>query len=145
MFITSLSISPTSSVTVGQPISVTVTVLNNGTINGDYQLQVLWDNLVVSRPNGTLPLNNPQQLNIPWDTSRFPAGTFAVTATVLTVSGQTTRQFTGPTLTLSAPPQPASVDPLLVGGVAAIIFLMVLFAFFRRKKPEEKKTKRVTH
>ncbi len=144
MYVTSLSVSPTGSVTVGQAVSVTVTVLNNGTVNGDYQLQVLWGNFVVSRPNGTLPMNDPQQLNIPWDTSRFPAGTFAVTATVVTVSGQTTRQFTGPALTLSAPPQPASVDPLLVGGVAAIIFLIVLFAFFRRKKPEEKKTKRVT-
>ncbi len=144
MFITSLSVSP-SSVTVGQSVRVTLTVLNNGTISGDYQLQVLWGNFVVSRPNGTLPMNDPQQLNVPWDTSRFPAGTFAVTATVVTVSGQTTRQFTGPALTLSpAPSQPASVDPLLVGGVAGVIFLIVLFAFFRRKKPEEKKTKRVT-
>ncbi len=134
MVVTSLSVSPTGNITIGQTVSMTATVLNNGTLTGDFTLQIIWNNLLVAQRNGTLAPNKDQSISLAWDTSGSLPGSSSIRARVSTLATPATNEYQGPMVTLVATAQPSLVDPLLAGGSIAAVSLAALFLLLRRKK-----------
>src|SRR5207245_2777759 len=72
--ISSVTISPNGSATVGQTVSVTVTVSNPGNVNVDFTIQVRWASVNVTQMSETLMANQQKSFTISWDTTMYGSG-----------------------------------------------------------------------
>ncbi len=132
--VTSIAISPASSATIGQTVTVTATVLNNGTTTQSFTLRILWGDLTVAEQTETLDPGQSKPFTLYWDTSGRTPDNRPMTAVVSSGSS-----IPGTSLKLVAPAQPflTSTEVLLaaVGGAIAAMAILSLFLFFRRRKP----------
>ncbi len=130
--ITNVAILPTGSITIGQRVTVTVTVLNNGTNTQTFTLRILWGDLTVAQQTETLNPGEQRPFPLSWDTSGRTPDNRPITAVI-----SPGNSMTGPSVALTAPTQPfltSSQILLSTGGAAAAIILLSLFLFLRRKK-----------
>ncbi len=130
--VTNVAILPTGSITIGQRVTVTVTVLNNGTATQTFTLRILWGDLTVAQQNETLNPSEQRSFPLSWDTSGRTPDSRPITAVVSSGSS-----MSSPSIALTAPAQPfltSSQILLATGGAAAAIILLSLFLFLRRKK-----------
>ncbi len=131
--VTNISVSPTGPVTIGQRVTVTVTILNNGTSTQDFTVQILWGDLIVAQQTGTLSPGQEKPFTFYWDTSGRAPDTRPITAALSSGSS-----MSGPSVALTTPAQPflTSSQILLVagGGAATAITILSLFVFLRRRK-----------
>jgi hypothetical protein len=135
--IASVMLSPSGSATIGQVVSVTVTVSNSGGVNVNFTLQVKWGSVTVVQMNETLPANQQKSFSLLWDTTGYGAG--VNTASVVIFNGgawSTTSTGSSYSLVAPAPPFFTSTTIAVIGAVAAAVAVLAIFLVLRlRKKP----------
>src|SRR6266568_2336049 len=135
--ISSVTISPNGSATVGQTVSVTVTVSNPGNVNVDFTIQVRWASVNVTQMSETLMANQQKSFTLSWDTTMYGAGTSTLSVVIFN-DGAWSDTSAGSSYSLAAPPQPfftSTVIAAISGVSAAVVLLGLFFGLRRRRKP----------
>jgi hypothetical protein len=129
--------------TVGQTVTVTVHVTNNGTVDEKFVINIKWADKTVASMNETLASGQSGTFMIKWDTTGLNPATATLSVAIPPVSGETiasdnTATYGGFTLNAQQSPLlPASSLPFVVGGVLAVIIILgVLVLVVRRRKTE---------
>jgi len=80
--ITSVTVSPTT-VTVGEAVSIDVTVVNEGNIGETFDVSVYYDSILIETQTGvTLSAGDTTTLTFTWDTTGVAEGTYTIKAEV---------------------------------------------------------------
>jgi hypothetical protein len=128
-----LTVSSTS-VTVGQKISVNATLTDNSVSSPTVTVFLKWGDIVVAQKNVTLTPGQATPVSLVWDTSRYGSGNSALSVTV--PASETVQA--GPSVALSAPSSsPFSLgDPYFLGLLAliAVVVVSVVGLLFRRSR-----------
>src|SRR2546427_3651237 len=133
--ISSVTISPNGSATVGQTVSVTVTVSNPGNVNVDFTIQVRWASVNVTQMSETLLANQQKSFTLSWDTTMYGAGTSTLSVVIFN-DGAWSDTSAGSSYSLTAPPQPFFTSTVIatISGVSAAVVLLGLFLGLRRRR-----------
>lgn len=137
--VTSVSASLTE-VTAGETVSITVTVLNDGTETETFTVTAYYNgNEVASAQTVTnLAANETQTLTFSWSTAGVNPKDYKIKATASTVSGETYTNnniYVDGTVTVKAASQEFPVLYWGIGGIIAIgIVGFLVFFFMRRRK-----------
>jgi len=133
--ISSVTISPNGSATVGQTVSVTVTVSNPGNVNVDFTIQVRWASVNVTQMSETLMANQQKSFTLSWDTTMYGAGTSTLSVVIFN-DGAWSDTSAGSSYSLAAPPQPFFTSTVIaaISGVSAAVVLLGLFLGLRRRR-----------
>jgi len=85
------SVTPASDhVTQGNPLSIEVVALNNGTVTETFNVNATYDGTLIGTQTVTsLAAGNTQTLTFSWNTTSVAAGNYTITATATPVTGQT--------------------------------------------------------
>src|SRR2546428_474706 len=120
--ISSVTISPNGSATVGQTVSVTVTVSNPGNVNVDFTIQVRWASVNVTQMSETLMANQQKSFTLSWDTTMYGAGTSTLSVVIFN-DGAWSDTSAGSSYSLAAPPQPFFTSTVIaaISGVSAAV------------------------
>jgi hypothetical protein len=126
-------------VTIGQTVSIVVTVSNPGSVNVNFTIQVRWASVNVTQMSETLTANQQKSFTLSWDTTMYGAGTDTLSVVIFN-DGAWSNTSAGSSYSLVAPPQPfftSTVIAAIGGGVlaAAVALLGVFLGLRRRKKP----------
>src|SRR3989441_723163 len=133
--ISSVTISPNGSATVGQTVSVTVTVSNPGNVNVDFTIQVRWASVNVTQMSETLLANQQKSFTLSWDTTMYGAGTSTLSVVIFN-DGAWSDTSAGSSYSLTAPPQPFFTSTVIatISGVSAAVVLLGRFLGLRRRR-----------
>src|SRR2546427_1366714 len=133
--ISSVASSPTGSATIGQVVSVTVTVSNPGNVNVDFTIQVRWASVNVTQMSETLMANQQKSFTLSWDTTMYGAGTSTLSVVIFN-DGAWSDTNAGSSYSLTAPPQPFFTSTVIaaISGVSAAVVLLGLFLGLRRRR-----------
>ncbi len=133
--ISSVTISPTGSATIGQTVSVNVTVSNPGNVNVDFTIQVRWASVNVTQMSETLMANQQKSFTLSWDTTMYGAGTSTLSVVIFN-DGAWSDTNAGSSYSLAAPPQPFFTSTVIaaISGVSAAVVLLGLFLGLRRRR-----------
>jgi hypothetical protein len=108
--VTDVKASPTT-VIVGNPVSVEVKVLNEGTVQDTFDVNTYYDSILIGTMSVTLSSGASTTLTFPWDTTNVSPGTYTIRAEVPQVTGEThiaDNEFIDGTVTIT--PVPVYVD-----------------------------------
>jgi len=135
--VTSVSVSPTS-VSIGEPVSINVTVKNEGEATETFDVTVFYDSVTIETKKATdLAPGNSQTLSFSWNTRDVAEDNYTITAKASTLSGETNtadNTYTNGAVTLKAPP--TFPTELLAGAIiATVAVLIVIILYTRRRKP----------
>jgi len=106
--ITSVSASPLT-VTVGQAVTVTAVVANQGTVSDTTTVTAYAGAITIGSQTVTLAAGGSQTLTFSWDTTGVSVGSYLVKATASQVTGETDlsdNEMTDGTVTVQSPPPP---------------------------------------
>jgi hypothetical protein len=133
--IPSVLLVPSDSATIGQVVSVTVTVSNSDGVNINFTLQVKWGSVTVVQMNETLPANQQKSFSLSWDTTGFGAGANTVSVVIFN-DGSWSVTSTGSSYSLVAPTPPffTSTTIAVIGGVLAAVAVLAIFLGLRLRK-----------
>jgi len=141
----SVSASPTT-VNIGDNVTITVVVKNNGTIAETTSITVYRNlTIIATRPDVSLGASEEKTLTFSWNTTGVAEGKYTIKATAATVPGETDsadNTYVDGTITLtqpSPPPGPAGLPleiiGLIIGVVIVIGVVAAAYLYRRRKKP----------
>jgi len=137
--VTSVVVSPTK-VTIGESVSINVTVENQGNFTETFDVTIYYDNTEIDTQTVTgLAAGASKVLTFTWDTTDVDEDDYTIKATAETVPDETDtadNTKTSPdTVTVEAAPAP---DILLYAGIAAVIIVVIIIAvyFLKIRKPE---------
>lgn len=124
-------------VTVGETVSISVTVLNKGTETEGFAVTAYYDtNEIDTEQVVGLASGEEETLVFDWDTSGVAEGDYQIKAVASTVEGEVTvndNEFIDGTVTVNAASD--QIPLLLVGGVIGIaIVAAVILVFFMRRR-----------
>ena len=133
--ISSVTVSPTVTATVGQKVTVTVTVVNSGTVTADFTLRVKWGSVTVVVENETLGPGQTYPYQLSWDTTGSGAATNTVSAEIQQQSVWSS-SGTGPSYTLAAASTPFfnTTTIAVIGAVVAAVILLSILLVLRRRR-----------
>ena len=141
MTISSVAVS-TSSAVVGEKITATVHVTNNGPYTANLTIEIQWGDITVTSHNETLAAGQSASYTITWDTSGYAPSTATISAVIPPQQYETHSSdnvATDGSFTLASPQTgllSATQYPIVVGGavIAAIIVILSAFLLLRRRK-----------
>jgi len=131
-----------SEVTVGELVSINVTVVNGGTETETFNIIVYYDNTIIGTKSVTnLASGASETLTINWETTDIDPGTYTIKAVASTITGEidiTNNEFIDDTVTITVQEAPALGILLYVAaaGVAITIMAAIAFYFLRIRKPK---------
>jgi len=108
--VTDVKASPTTAI-VGNPVSVEVKVLNEGTVQDTFDVNTYYDSTLIGTMSVTLSTGASTTLTFTWDTADVSPGTYTIRAEVPQVTGEThtaDNEFIDGTVTII--PIPVYVD-----------------------------------
>ncbi len=129
-----------SEVTVGELVSINVTVANQGTETETFDITVYYDNVIIETKSVTnLPSGASKTLTINWETTNVDPETYTIAAVASTITGEidtTNNEFIGDTVTVTAREGPAvGILPYVAAAVvAAVIIVAIAFYFLKARK-----------
>jgi uncharacterized repeat protein (TIGR01451 family) len=141
MTISSVAVS-TSSAVVGEKVTATVQVTNNGPYTANFTVNIQWGDVTVSSHNETLAAGQSASYTLTWDTSGYKPSTATISAIIPPQQYETRisdNVATDGSFTL-APPQTAFLSaaeiPIVLGGavIAVIIAILSVILLLRRRK-----------
>jgi hypothetical protein len=124
-------------VTVGETVSISVTVKNIGTESASFNVTVFYDTTKVNTEQvADLNSSEEKNLTIEWNTKGVAEGSYQIKAVASAVEGESSlenNEFTDGTVTVKSASE--SFPIMLVGGaLGAIVILSVAFLIYRRKR-----------
>ena len=142
------SISPTSPVTVGAKITVTVQLQNKGPADENVSVSLLISGtLTVATTNVLLPGNSNKNVTLTWDTSTYAADKYTLTVKIQLPPGETNTESNSQVLsqdigtsTLQPVTPPPSIDPLTLAIIAGVVIAAAagsLLIVRRRRTPSD--------
>jgi len=142
------SISPTSPVTVGAKITVTVQLQNKGPADENVSVSLLISGtLTVATTNVLLPGNSNKNVTLTWDTSTYAADKYTLTVKIQLPTGETNTESNSQVLsqdigtsTLQPVTPPPSIDPLTLAIIAGVVIAAAagsLLIVRRRRTPSD--------
>jgi hypothetical protein len=141
MTISTVAVS-TNSAVIGEKVTATVHVTNNGPYSANFTINIQWGYVTVTSHNETLAAGQSASYTITWDTSGFAPSTAAISASIPPQQYETHTSdnvATDGSFNL-APPQTgllsAAQIPIIIGGavIAVIILILSVILLLRRKK-----------
>ena len=138
--VTGLTVSPTSVPSGGQ-VSINVTVFNKGSGTESFSVTVLCnDTAVGTKEVAALAPGNSEILTFTWETRDMASGSYTLTATASTVSGETNTEdnvFSNVSLQMTDPPFTLPIEWIIVIIAAVAVLIVGILVFMRRrsKKP----------
>lgn len=139
--VTSITISPPNA-TVGESVTITVVVKNNGTEMETFNVKIYCDTAEIGNKDVT-PLNpdDEETLTFTWDTTTMDAGDYTIKAVASTVAGETVtvnNTKTYGTFTLSSPSSAWPPIEVIIAVAAAItIVALGAYTILKRRKPSQ--------
>ncbi len=129
-----------TTVKTGEPVSINVTVVNEGTEKETFNVTVYYDDTTIGTQTVTeLASDASQSLTFNWDTSDVTAGTYTIKASANTVPGETDttdNTFTDGDVTVE---EATAVDILpyaAAAGAIAIVIAALAIYFLKIRKPK---------
>src|SRR5205807_3046801 len=124
--ISSVAISPSGSATIGQTVSVNVTVPNPGNVNVDFSIQVRWASVNVTQMSETLMANQQKSFTLSWDTTMYGAGTSTLSVVIFN-DGAWSNTSAGSNYSLTAAAQPFFTSTVIaaLGAVLAAVVVVL--------------------
>ena len=114
-----VTVFPTS-VKVGNPVSINVTIANQGDFNETFNVTIYYDSVVIDkRIDVSLSVESTTTLTFTWDTKGVAAGTYAVSAEASVVPGETDtadNTYIDGTIKIASPSPPPPPPPPRGGG-----------------------------
>ncbi len=110
--VTAVTPSPTSGI-VGNMITVTVTVANQGTVTETAVVHTYFDSTLIGEMTGSIGAGASADFIFTWDTTGVAARTYTISGHVVPVTGETDtadNSFTDGTVTLTVPNIPPTAD-----------------------------------
>ena len=139
--ITGVTVSP-SSVQSGDIVSINVTVLNKGSATESFSVAVSYDGTAIDSKEVTdLAPGAVETLTFTWKTENVAAGTYVLTATTSTISGETSTDdnvYSNVALEITSASFTLPIEWLAVIAVVVVVVLAFgIFLYMRRrsKKP----------
>jgi len=129
-----------SKVTVGELVSINVTVVNQGTETETFNITVYYDNVIIETKSVTnLASGASKTLTIDWETTDVDPDTYTIKAVASTITGEintTNNELIGDSVTITAQEAPALGILVYVAAAvaAAIIMVAIAFYFLRARK-----------
>jgi len=128
-----------STVMVGETVSIVVTVTNEGTSVATFGVTIYYDDYVA----GTLTFTNldpdaTQSLTYDWDTSQANLDTYRIKAVAASLEGETDTSdntYVDGTVTVEASGGVGFPLEYVVVGVVALAVVVAVFLYMRRRKP----------
>jgi len=142
--VTSITISPPNA-TVGENVTITVVVKNNGTEMETFNVKVYRDTTEIGNKDVTdLPPDDEETLTFTWDTTTVAAGDYTLKAVASTVAGEivtaNNTKIYG-TFTLFSPSSVWPPVEIVVALVAAITIVAIgSYAILKRRRKTSKNT-----
>jgi len=137
--ITNVTASP-NKVKIGEPVSINVTVVNEGTEKETFNVTVYYgDTIIETRSVTELASGASQSLIFSWDTSDVTAGTYTIKALATNVTDETDTDdntFTDGTVKVEETPALGILLYVAAAGASAIIIAAVAIYFLRIRKPK---------
>jgi len=120
---------------VGQKVTVTVTVVNSGSVTANFTLRVKWGSVTVVVENETLGPGQTYPYQLSWDTTGSGAATNTVSAEIQQQSVWSS-SGTGPSYTLAAASTPFfnTTTIAVIGAVVAAVILLSILLVLRRRR-----------
>jgi LPXTG-motif cell wall-anchored protein len=123
--VTSVTPSPTE-VTIGDNITITVVVKNEGTVAENFTVTVYSNNTAIDTQTVTnLAAKGSKTLNFFWDTTNATEGTYAIKAEASQVAGETDTTDNTLTSDVMVTVKPTPFLPFPYTGIIAIILLII--------------------
>ena len=129
-----------TTVKTGEPVSINVTVVNEGTEKETFNVTVYYDDTAIGTQTVTeLASDASQSLTFNWDTTDVTAGTYTIKASATTVPGETDttdNTYTDGDVTLE---EAQAVDILpyaAAAGATAIVIAALAIYFLKIRKPK---------
>lgn len=134
-----------SEVTVGDNVTIKVTVLNLGSLPESFNVTVYYDSKII----GTLPVVSltpytAREITLTWNTSSVTPGVYTLSANATILEGEVdtlNNHFTDGSITIKpafAPSYLTILAPFLIG--LAVFLAIILFYYVRRKRKAVKPT-----
>jgi hypothetical protein len=138
--VTSVTASP-DTVKMGEPVSIIVTVTNEGSFSETFNVTAYYDNTAIGTQTVTnLAALSETTLPFTWNTTDVTPGNYTITAEAILAGDEDTTDntFTNVTVTVEETPPPGIPWYVYVaaGGAAAFIIAAVAFYFLKIKKPK---------
>jgi len=123
--------------TVGEALSISVTVWNRGIESEDFEVTVFYDgNEIGTKQVVDLTAGDEETLTFDWDTTGVAEGSYQVRAVASAVAGEGNTQnnaFSDGTVTVSAASEPFPTIWVVGGVIGVAVILAVVFLILRRK------------
>jgi len=141
--VTSITISPLNA-TVGENVTITVVVKNNGTEMETFNVKVYYDTTDIGNKDVTdLYPDDEETLTFTWDTTTVDAGDYTIKAVASTVAGETVtanNTKTYGTFTLSSPSPAWPPIEVIIAAAAITIVALGSYAILKRRRKSSKNT-----
>jgi len=128
-----------SKVTVGEIVSINVTVANQGTEKQTFNITVYYDNTIIeTRSITNLAPDTSETLTINWETTNVDPDTYIIKAATGTITDDinaTNNEIIDGTVTVQEAPSPG-ILLYVAAGVAIIIVVAIAFYLLRIRKPK---------
>lgn len=124
-------------VTVGETLSIDVTVWNKGIESEDFDVTAFYDgNEVGTKQVADLNAGDEETLTFDWDTTGVAEGVYQIKAVASAVAGEGNvedNEFFDGTVTVKTAPEPFPITWIVGGVIGIVVVLVVVFLLFRRK------------
>jgi len=136
-----VNVTPSSTkVTVGELVSINVTVVNQGTEPETFNVTVYYDNVTIETKSVTnIASGASETLNIDWETNNVDPDTYTIKAVASTINGEinaTNNEFIDGNITVQEAPALGALLYVAVAGGAAITVIAIAVYFLRIRKPK---------
>lgn len=136
--VTGVTASPTS-VPAGEPVSINVTVENEGEVAETFDVTILYDSSDIETKTVTdLAPGGSETLSFSWDTKDLVEGNYTITAAASEIGGETDtadNTYTDVVVTVTAPSSTFPVQLFVAIIIAVATMCSVVVFYLRRRRP----------
>jgi len=147
-----VNVTPSSNrVTMGELVSINVTVVNLGTETEAFNITVYYDNVIIGTESVANLISGASEiLTINWETTNVDPDTYTIKAVASIITGEIdtkNNEFIDDAIIIIAQENPAlGVLPYVAAaGVAAITIATISFYFLKIRKPKTSVTTKISH